>query len=254
MTSQADRIRQYVATKIGDPARQAGKPGFEVRAGDVHRALGLTNALPNICSAIGGRQFLALAGVRIASRNGPRAGANVFFRFEFDTVSQPEAAPAQRETSASASSNVPARTASDTDFVDAIALVSCVKTKRAAAAPASDLYISRWFQGARRFVERRGMPWFILSALHGLTEPETVIAPYEVTLKAMSVGARRAWAAKVLSALHPKLDGKRRIVILAGQSYREFLEGALRAAGYRIDVPMEGLAHGEQLSWLGANA
>lgn len=74
-------------------------------------------------------------------------------------------------------------------------LVACVAAKLDRPAPARDLYASPWFQKARAYVERQGGAWFILSAKHGLTAPETVIAPYDETLGAMQAGERRqlAW-------------------------------------------------------------
>ena len=92
----------------------------------------------------------------------------------------------------------------------------------------------------------------ILSALHGLVEPTTRIAPYEKTLLTMSVEERRAWASRVLAALLPLARAKGRVVMLAGARYREFLVAPLRAAGNAVEVPMEGLRLGEQLSWLAA--
>src|SRR3546814_861850 len=52
-------------------------------------------------------------------------------------------------------------------------LVACVAAKLDRPAPARDLYASPWFQKARAYVERQGGAWFILSAKHGLTAPET---------------------------------------------------------------------------------
>ena len=40
------------------------------------------------------------------------------------------------------------------------------------------------------------------------------------------------------------------VVILAGKSYRQYLEPIIRAWGCRIDVPMRGLGIGRQLQWL----
>lgn len=75
-----------------------------------------------------------------------------------------------------------------------IYLVACVAAKRASPTAAKDLYISVWFQKARRFVERTGAPWFILSARHGLVSPDRVIVPYDQTLNTMTVEKRRQWA------------------------------------------------------------
>ena len=131
-----------------------------------------------------------------------------------------------------------------------LCLVSCVGRKRSSPAPASDLYTSPWFRKARAYAERVGGPWFVLSAKHGLVQPDEMIAPYDLTLNTMPVADRRRWAAKVLTQLEPHLDGVGSVVFLAGQRYREFLTPSLRSRGLVVSVPMQGLRIGEQLSWL----
>jgi hypothetical protein len=49
-----------------------------------------------------------------------------------------------------------------------VVLVTCVKSKRSRPAAAKELYISPLFQKQRAYVEQTGLPWFILSAEHGL--------------------------------------------------------------------------------------
>lgn len=131
-------------------------------------------------------------------------------------------------------------------------LVSCVKTKRATAAPAKDLYISPWFRKARACVEKTGCPWRILSAKYGLVHPGTEIAPYEETLTKMSAAERRVWADEALARLDPCLAGVETVVFFAGQHYRKLLVPALRERGLAVEIPMRGLSWGEQLRWLGA--
>ena len=129
-------------------------------------------------------------------------------------------------------------------------LVSCVSEKRPARVPARCLYMSDWFQKARAYVESAGRPWFILSAKHGLLHPETVVCPYDKTLKNMSKAKRGQWSWKVLNQLQAHLGGVDCVVILAGKSYREFLEPGLLARGIDVRVPMCGLGIGKQLQWL----
>jgi hypothetical protein len=135
--------------------------------------------------------------------------------------------------------------------MDRIILISCVGQKRATPCTAKDLYISDWFRKARRFAERSGYSWFILSAEHGLVSPDAVIAPYEKTLNTMGVRERRAWADRVLEQIVVTIPDVKEINFLAGQRYREFLLGELRRRDIVTNVPMEGLRIGEQLSWLG---
>lgn len=132
-------------------------------------------------------------------------------------------------------------------------LVSCVAEKRPVPAAARGLYLSPWFRKARAFAESGGTAWFILSAEHGLLEPDMVVAPYERTLNRMAIAARRAWAVRVLGQIQERVPRSRRLVLLAGQRYREFLEEPLRAR-YAMDVPLRGMRIGEQLHWLSERA
>ena len=50
-------------------------------------------------------------------------------------------------------------------------------------------------------VERSCERWFILSALHGLVEPDRVLEPYERTLTTASPSQRRAWSERVLGQI-----------------------------------------------------
>ena len=129
-------------------------------------------------------------------------------------------------------------------------LVSCVKTKLPACAPAKKLYDSDWFRKARAVVEATGRPWYVLSAKHGLVDPHAVIEPYEKTLNDMSKNERTDWSRKVMHALDPNLAGVDSVVIFAAKKYREFLEPELRGRGMTVHVPMKGLRSGEQLAWL----
>jgi hypothetical protein len=79
-----------------------------------------------------------------------------------------------------------------------IGLVGCVKSKRASSALARDLYTSPLFLGRRRWVEATCDRWFVLSALHGLVEPDWELAPYDMTLKDASDAERHAWSERVL--------------------------------------------------------
>lgn len=69
----------------------------------------------------------------------------------------------------------------------------------------------------------------------------------------MGVKERREWARRVIEQMRTKLPDCERIVILAGARYREFLMDYLRQRGVRVEIPLEGLRIGEQLSWLGSH-
>jgi hypothetical protein len=128
-------------------------------------------------------------------------------------------------------------------------LISCVSKKRTKPAQALDLYVSEWFRRARAYVEITGYPWFILSAKYGFVHPDEVIEPYEKKLSTMSVAERKHWAEKLQAQMDKHLPAADRIVVIAGQRYRELLMSYLRLRAREVEVPLEGLRIGEQLSW-----
>ena len=66
-------------------------------------------------------------------------------------------------------------------------------------------------------------------------------------MNTLGVAARRAWAINVMAQLSPHLLNKSRVVLFAGERYREFLVGPLEQRGMEVVVPMANLTRGEQL-------
>lgn len=138
----------------------------------------------------------------------------------------------------------------DIDLAGALVLVSCGKRKLPDAAPAKEIYVSPMFQMTRRLIENQRADWRILSAKHGLLEPGHVIEPYDRTLNRMSAVDRRKWAEDVWHSLRPLASRYERVVIFAGQRYREFLVPFLERCEITFEVPLARMRIGEQLSWL----
>ena len=133
-------------------------------------------------------------------------------------------------------------------LMSTIVLVSCVKTKRNHPCKAGEMYTSALFQKMMAYAQRlNAKSIFILSAKYGLLSTETIIDPYEQTLKNMKSAERHQWARGVVSELrrHCDLDADN-FVFLAGMPYRENLVSHLK----HHEVPMEGLPFGKQLQWL----
>jgi len=80
-------------------------------------------------------------------------------------------------------------------------------------------------------------PPLFLSALHGLVNPDTMLAPYEMALNNMNVAERKAWADTVRPNLPPG-----HLVYFAGECYRKYLPDG--------EVPMKPMGIGMQLQWL----
>ena len=131
-----------------------------------------------------------------------------------------------------------------------VGLVSCVSRKRSEAAEAADLYESALFKKAREYVERHCDRWYVLSAKYGLVDPRRVIEPYEETLNTKPRAEREQWASRVWTDLQSKLNQGDRVILLAGERYREDLVPQLVQYGCTVEVPMKGLRIGRQLQWL----
>lgn len=137
-----------------------------------------------------------------------------------------------------------------------LVLVGCVKTKLDAPAPAKDLYVSALFRKERAYAERSGARWFVLSAEHGLVQPEQVLHPYDLRLSKTSRAYRRSWGARVVEQLRHavgSLDG-RTIELHAGSAYTDAIRALLSAEGATVVEPLAGLTMGARLAWYGTTS
>ncbi len=87
--SQADRIRRFALDTMIAPARLRGEREVDIVSGDIHRAMQLENAMPAVCSALGGHKFETLAEVKIIDRQGPSNSSTVRIRY---SLNAPDAA------------------------------------------------------------------------------------------------------------------------------------------------------------------
>jgi DGQHR domain-containing protein len=113
-------------------------------------------------------------------------------------------------------------------------------------APARELYASPLFRLASRFCSATCDRWFVLSARHGLVDPDQVIAPYDVSLSGLNRGDRQAWADLVVEQLWRRglLGSGHRFLLHAGADYADLLAARLGA-----EQPLRGLAIGQRLAW-----
>lgn len=123
-----------------------------------------------------------------------------------------------------------------------IVLVACCGKKLPNAAKAKDIYRSELFIKSRRYAEQHGDRWLILSAKHGVVDPEDVIEPYDETLNDKSAAERRVWSAKVAEQLQKHRND--RLTVLAGGAYCGWTDG------FNAERPMQGLGIGQQLQYL----
>jgi hypothetical protein len=138
---------------------------------------------------------------------------------------------------------------SDADII----LVTCVKSKASRPSAAKDLYTSTLFKKQRAYAEKVNVPWFILSAEHGLVAPDEWLAPYERYLPETPASYRAAWGpwvAERLELLAGSLADKT-IEIHAGSTYLDTIRPELEKRGARVLDPLQGLQMGSRLAWYG---
>lgn len=80
-SADADRIRNYVLQTYINPGRLRGDTYVQVPAREVHDALQLQNAFPNVCQAIAGNLMQKLAGVPAPERQGPEKSSTTIYTF-----------------------------------------------------------------------------------------------------------------------------------------------------------------------------
>lgn len=132
-----------------------------------------------------------------------------------------------------------------------VCLIACASTKLTIPAPAKSLYQSALFSKSIRWMLKQDFDgWFILSAMHELVPPDTILEPYNLTLKNMDASQKKQWSAKVLNSLLHVLEDSASITFLAGTDYRKYLIPLLVERQYKVYIPMEGMRIGEQLQWL----
>ena len=87
---------------------------------------------------------------------------------------------------------------------EAVYVIACGKKKAEGPAPARDFYVGGPTQEVLAVAEAKGRT-FILSALHGLVDPDSIIVrPYDLKLDELSDAERLAWLLKVRAQLRAR--------------------------------------------------
>jgi len=133
--------------------------------------------------------------------------------------------------------------------VTTLVLIGCTAKKLARAAPARELYQGRLFAASVQYAEARGLPWLVLSALHGVVGPDDVLEPYDVTLAGLSSADRETWGSVVAVTL--RRLGATRVIVLAGREYVRPWRDAV--AEIAVEEPLLGRGVGARFAWLKAH-
>jgi hypothetical protein len=138
----------------------------------------------------------------------------------------------------------------ETDKTTTHFLIACSKRKQPVETIAAELYDSTLFKLSTTLANRLGIRFSILSAKHGLIEPERLVKPYDVTLASLKRNERSAWAENVLNQIIGRFVDINRLVVLAGERYRVEIVPTLLGRGLEILEPLQGLSLGWRISFL----
>lgn len=86
----ADRIRLCALNYFIEPARERQSSEVSIRAGDLAAAMGLQDAFPDICQALGGEKFQQLAGVPPPTHSEPNPSSSTIFTYKLGSRADAE--------------------------------------------------------------------------------------------------------------------------------------------------------------------
>jgi hypothetical protein len=81
--SLTDQIRDYARRQYIEAARRRRETVIQIVAGDVHKALGLSNRVPVVCNALSSKSFLEANKIVLERREGPPSGLSTTVRFTY---------------------------------------------------------------------------------------------------------------------------------------------------------------------------
>lgn len=130
-----------------------------------------------------------------------------------------------------------------------VGLVSCTDAKRSEPARPGVLYDeSTLFRKASAYCRQHCDEWFVISAKHGLLDPDgPEIEPYDVTLSDLDAAEREDWATGIAADLRDRVPESATIEFHAGRAYVEPLVPELDR--FDCETPLDGLRIGERFAW-----
>ena len=147
------------------------------------------------------------------------------------------------------------------EVLPALVLVGCGRDKIKTSQPvkASTLYSGALFKARMQAAIQTGQPWLILSAKHGLVDPDHLLAPYDCSMDDLSAAERTALQHNIRAALLGLFDGRlntisKVIEVHAGADYVKAVRNALEGLGAIITTPLAGKGIGQQLKFYAEQA
>lgn len=128
-----------------------------------------------------------------------------------------------------------------------IGIVQAGKTKRQEATRARDLYTGSLFVASRRWAETRMDDWVILSAEHGVLDPDAIVSPYCKSLRSLNLRERVAWGKVAADSITRRYRGMATLLhCVASDSFVELLDPFIDRL---LLCPVAKLNMGERIRW-----
>lgn len=129
-------------------------------------------------------------------------------------------------------------------------IIGCGKRKHPIPAPAADMYLSQLFTSARQWCEEGGMPWRIMSAQHGILDPDSSIEPYDLALSMLNSDELAEYRDRIAFQWSTGFASRpTRVVLLASSLYARTFAKAI-SGQESVEEPLAGLGFGRRIHWL----
>jgi hypothetical protein len=116
-----------------------------------------------------------------------------------------------------------------------IIVIGCGRHKKKSPTLAKDLYTSERFKRSKAIATNIEANFFVLSAKHGLLEPNQIVEPYDVEISTLDEQKKILWAESVLKSIATFRNGAA-VTILAEKDYVLPLIACNSEADYNIRI------------------
>lgn len=103
---EASSIRNYIRTRYFETARRRRETLVTLRAGDIHRELGLRGRVANVCQVMESKILEKESGVKVSSRQGPPSGRGTTLTVTYAVEPEPSSSQSSAQSD---SGKVPAQ-------------------------------------------------------------------------------------------------------------------------------------------------
>jgi hypothetical protein len=89
LKSPSELVRHYALQTYISPARRRRDKTVSVNVGSVHKAIGLANRVPLVCTALESQKFQRANHLRLVSKTGPPSGQSTTVTYTYELLESP---------------------------------------------------------------------------------------------------------------------------------------------------------------------